>query len=125
MAMFTGKVALVTGGSAGIGRATAVAFAREGAKVVVASRRVKEGEETVHLVREAGSDGFFIKTDVAKASEVKTMVEKTVATYGRLDYAFNNAGVIEPKPGPMVEQTEETFDQIKHKYQGRLAVDEI
>ncbi len=112
MAAFTGKVAIVTGGSAGIGRATAVAFAREGAKVVVASRRVKEGEETVQLIREAGSDGFFIKTDVAKASDVKTMVEKTVATYGRLDCAFNNAGVIEPKPGPLVEQTEETFDQI-------------
>jgi len=112
MAAFTGKVAIVTGGSAGIGRATAVAFAREGAKVVVASRRIKEGEETVHLIREAGSDGFFIKTDVAKAAEVKTMVEKTVATYGRLDYAFNNAGVIEPKPGPLVEQTEETFAHV-------------
>jgi len=112
MAAFTGKVAIVTGGSAGIGRATAVAFAREGAKVVVASRRIKEGEETVQLIKRAGSDGFFIKTDVAKAAEVKTMVEKTVATYGRLDYAFNNAGVIEPKPGPLVEQTEETFAHV-------------
>jgi NAD(P)-dependent dehydrogenase (short-subunit alcohol dehydrogenase family) len=112
MAAFTGKVAIVTGGSAGIGRATAVAFAREGAKVVVASRRVAEGEETVHLIRQAGSDGLFIKTDVAQAADVRTMVEKTVATYGRLDYAFNNAGVVEPKPGPLVEQTEEAFDQI-------------
>ena len=112
MAVFTGKVAIVTGGSAGIGRATAVAFAREGAKVVVASRRIKEGEETVQLIKRAGSDGFFIKTDVAKAAEVKTMVEKTVATYGRLDYAFNNAGVIEPKPGPLVEQTEETLAHV-------------
>jgi len=112
MAAFTGKVALVTGGSAGIGRATAVAFAREGAKVVVASRRMKEGDETIQLVRQAGSDGFFIKTDVAKAADVKAMVEKTVATYGRLDYAFNNAGVIEEKPGPLVEQSEETFARI-------------
>ena len=112
MAAFTGKVALVTGGSAGIGRAAAVAFAREGAKVVVASRRNKEGEETVQLIKRAGSDGFFIKTDVAKAADVKAMVEKTVATYGRLDYAFNNAGVIEPKPGPLVEQTDETFAHV-------------
>jgi NAD(P)-dependent dehydrogenase (short-subunit alcohol dehydrogenase family) len=112
MAAFTGKVAIVTGGSAGIGRAAAVAFAREGAKVVVASRRIKEGEETVQLVKKAGSDGFFIKTDVAKAADVKAMVEKTVATYGRLDYAFNNAGVIEEKPGPLVEQSEETFGRI-------------
>ena len=112
MAAFTGKVAIVTGGSSGIGRATAIAFAREGAKVVVASRRIKEGEETVQLVKKAGSDGFFIKTDVAKAADIKAMVEKTVATYGRLDYAFNNAGVIEQTPGPLVEQSEETFGRI-------------
>jgi NAD(P)-dependent dehydrogenase (short-subunit alcohol dehydrogenase family) len=112
MAAFTGKVALVTGGSSGIGRAAAIAFAREGAKVVVASRRIKEGEETVQLVKKAGSDGFFIKTDVAKAADVRAMVEKTLATYGRLDYAFNNAGVIEEKPGPLVEQSEETFARI-------------
>jgi NAD(P)-dependent dehydrogenase (short-subunit alcohol dehydrogenase family) len=112
MAAFTEKVALITGGSAGIGRATAIAFAREGAKVVVASRRIKEGEETVQLVKKAGSDGFFIKTDVAKAADVRAMVEKTIATYGRLDYAFNNAGVIEEKPGPLVEQSEETFGRI-------------
>lgn len=112
MAAFTGKVAIVTGGSSGIGRATAIAFAREGAKVVVASRRIKEGEETVQLVKKADSDGFFIKTDVAKAADIRAMVEKTVATYGRLDYAFNNAGVIEQTPGPIVEQTEETFGRI-------------
>jgi NAD(P)-dependent dehydrogenase (short-subunit alcohol dehydrogenase family) len=112
MAAFTGKVAIVTGGSAGIGRAAAIAFAREGAKVVVASRRNKEGEDTVQLIKQAGSDGFFIKTDVAKAADVRAMVEKTIATYGRLDYAFNNAGVIEEKPGPLVEQSEETFARI-------------
>jgi NAD(P)-dependent dehydrogenase (short-subunit alcohol dehydrogenase family) len=112
MAAFAGKVAIVTGGSSGIGRATAIGFAREGAKVVVASRRIKEGEETVQLVKKAGSDGFFIKTDVAKTADVRAMVEKTVATYGRLDYAFNNAGVIEQTPGPLVEQSEETFGRI-------------
>ena len=111
MASLTGKVALITGGSSGIGRASAIAFAREGAKVAIASRREQEGEETVRLVKEAGSDGFFVKTDVAKASDVRAMVEKTVQQYGRLDYAFNNAG-IEEVPTPLVDQTEETFDQI-------------
>lgn len=111
MASLTGKVAIVTGGSSGIGRATAIAFAREGAKVAIASRRPEEGEETVRLVKEAGSDGFFVKTDVAKAADVSAMVEKTVQHYGRLDYAFNNAG-IEEAPTPLVEQTEETFDRI-------------
>lgn len=111
MASLTGKVAIVTGGSSGIGRATAIAFAREGAKVAIASRREEEGEETVRLVKEAGSDGFFVKTDVAKAADVSAMVEKTVQHYGRLDYAFNNAG-IEEAPTSLVEQTEETFDRI-------------
>lgn len=111
MASLTGKVAIITGGSSGIGRATAIAFASEGAKVAIASRRTDEGEETVRLVKEAGSDGFFVKTDVAKAADVSAMVEKTVQQYGRLDYAFNNAG-IEETPTPLVEQTEETFDQI-------------
>ncbi len=111
MALFTGKVALVTGGSSGIGRATAIAFARKGASVVVASRRSEEGEETVKLVKEAGSDGLFVKTDVTQATDVEAMVEQTIRSYGRLDYAFNNAG-IEQAPSPLVEQTEETFDQI-------------
>jgi NAD(P)-dependent dehydrogenase (short-subunit alcohol dehydrogenase family) len=111
MASLTGKVAIITGGSSGIGRATAIAFAREGAKVAIASRREEEGEETVRLVKEAGSDGFFVKTDVAKAADVSAMVEKTVQQYGSLDYAFNNAG-IEEAPTSLVEQTEETFDRI-------------
>lgn len=110
MTSFTGKVALVTGGSSGIGGATTIAFAREGIKVVVASRRTEEGEETVGLIKEAGRDGFFVKTDVTKAADVSTMVEKTMLNYSRLDYAFNNAG-IEEMPGALVEQTEESFDQ--------------
>jgi NAD(P)-dependent dehydrogenase (short-subunit alcohol dehydrogenase family) len=92
------KVAIVTGGNSGIGRATAIALAREGAKVTVAARRASEGEETVRLVKEAGSD-------------VRSLVEKTVDTYGRLDYAVNNAGIGE-KMTPLVEQTSEKFDQI-------------
>lgn len=111
MTLFSGKVAIVTGGSSGIGRASAIAFAREKAMVVVASRREDEGQETVRLIKEAGSDGFFVKTDVAKEADVKAMVEKTIQAYGRLDYAFNNAG-IEQLPTPLVEQTEETFDKV-------------
>jgi NAD(P)-dependent dehydrogenase (short-subunit alcohol dehydrogenase family) len=107
------KVAIVTGGSSGIGRATAVALAKEGVKIVVAARRAKEGEETVNLVREAGSDGIFVKTDVADEVSVRSLVEKTVRSYGRLDYAFNNAGV-EQTMTPLVEQTVEEFDQIMH-----------
>jgi NAD(P)-dependent dehydrogenase (short-subunit alcohol dehydrogenase family) len=111
MSQFTGKVALVTGGSSGIGRACAIAFAREGAKVVICDRNLEKGEETVKLVREAGSDGLFIQTDVAQEADVKAMVEDTITTFNRLDYACNNAG-IEQFVTPITEQTAETFDQI-------------
>ena len=105
------KVAIVTGGNSGIGRATAIAIAKEGAKVTIAGRRVKEREETVRLIKEAGSEGIFVKTDVANENDVRSLVERTVETYGRLDYAFNNAG-IEQTMAPLAEQTVEEFDQI-------------
>jgi NAD(P)-dependent dehydrogenase (short-subunit alcohol dehydrogenase family) len=105
------KVAIVTGGNSGIERATAIALAREGAKVTVAGRRASEGEETVRLIKEAGSDAIFVKTDVAIENDVRSLVEKTVDTFGRLDYAVNNAGIGE-KMTPLVEQTSEKFDQI-------------
>jgi NAD(P)-dependent dehydrogenase (short-subunit alcohol dehydrogenase family) len=92
-AEFEGKVALVTGGSAGIGRATAIAFVRKGAKVVVADVDVKAGEETVRLIKGAGGEAIFVKTDVAKSSEVEALIKKTVEAYGKLDYAFNNAAI--------------------------------
>lgn len=111
MSTFINKVALVTGGTSGIGRETAVAFAREGARVVVAGRRETEGSETVRLLRDAGSDGLFVRTDVSKEAEVKSLVEQTVATFGRLDYAFNNAGIEQP-PGTIDQQDETLFDQI-------------
>jgi NAD(P)-dependent dehydrogenase (short-subunit alcohol dehydrogenase family) len=109
--MMDQKVAIVTGGSSGIGRATAIALAKQGAKVTVAARRSKEGEETVHLIKEAGSDGIFVKTDVANENDVRSLVEKTVKQYNRLDYAFNNAG-IEEMTTPLVDQTSKVFDQI-------------
>ena len=105
-----GKVGLVTGGTSGIGRETAVLFAKAGAKVVVAGRRTSEGEETIELVRSAGGDGLFVKTDVSKASEVETLVQKAVERFGRLDVAFNNAG-IEGVWSPIVRQSEEDWDR--------------
>jgi NAD(P)-dependent dehydrogenase (short-subunit alcohol dehydrogenase family) len=105
-----GRVALVTGGTSGIGRETAVHFAKAGAKVVVAGRREQEGQETVELVDAAGSSGFFVKADVSKAAEVEALIQKTVERFGRLDIAFNNAG-IEGVWVPIVRQSEEDWDR--------------
>lgn len=110
MAECEGKVALVTGGTSGIGRETAVLFGERGARVVVAGRRVNDGKETVDLIHSAGGEGIFVQTDVSEASEVKAVVEKTVEAFGGLDYAFNNAGT-EGKWVPIVEQSEEDWDQ--------------
>jgi NAD(P)-dependent dehydrogenase (short-subunit alcohol dehydrogenase family) len=90
---FEGKTALVTGGGYGIGRAAAFAFAQRGAKVVVADINVKNGEETVHRIKEASGEAIFVKTDVSQEAEVKKLVERAVETYGKLDCAFNNAGI--------------------------------
>jgi len=110
MASMQGKVAVITGGSSGIGRAAAVAFAREGAKVV-ASRREAEGQETIGLVKAAGSEGLFVRADVAQDADVKALVTKTVRAFGRLDYAFNNAGV-EEDPGPFTDKTEAVYNRL-------------
>lgn len=87
-----GNVALVTGGSAGIGRATALAMATEGARVVIANRGVAGGRETVRLIGEAGGEATFIQTDVSQPDDVQALIAQTVTTYGRLDCTFNNAG---------------------------------
>jgi NAD(P)-dependent dehydrogenase (short-subunit alcohol dehydrogenase family) len=89
----TGKVALVTGGSSGIGRATCVRFAQEGATVVLAARRVAEGEQTAHLVCEAGGEALFVRADVAQPADVQALVTTCLERYGHLDYACNNAGI--------------------------------
>jgi NAD(P)-dependent dehydrogenase (short-subunit alcohol dehydrogenase family) len=104
---FENKVAIVTGGSFGIGKATAIAFAERGAKVVIADW--VEDPETVNHIKHMGSEAIFVKCDVSKDSDVKAMVEKTLATFGRLDYAFNNAG-IEGLSTPVHECTEENWD---------------
>ncbi len=111
MSEFKGKVAVVTGGTSGIGRATAVLFAQHGAKVVVAGRREAEGKETLDLMRKAGGEGVFVKCDVARAADVQALFDKTVATYGRVDCAFNNAG-IEGMLQPIAEQSEEEWDRV-------------
>lgn len=88
-----GKIALVTGGGSGIGQATALIFAREGAKVVIADVLVEGGEATVSQIKKGGGDAVFVKADVSQDAEVEALVQKAVATYGRLDCAFNNAGI--------------------------------
>ena len=90
---FSGKVALVTGGTSGIGKATAIEFARAGAKVVLSGRREKEGAQVVVEIKKLGGDAAFVRADVSKDADVKAMVDFTVGKYGRLDIAFNNAGV--------------------------------
>lgn len=109
--MASQKVAIITGGSSGIGRATAVALAKEGVRVVIAARRANESEETLELVKRAGSDGIFVKTDVTREHEVEQLVELAVGKYGRLDYAFNNAG-IEEDPTPFLDQSSTVFENI-------------
>ena len=106
-----GKVALITGASSGMGRAAALAFAREGAKVVVVDVNVEGGKETVQMVKGAGGESIFVKTDVTNGHDVEEMVKETDETFGRLDCAFNNAGVSGPFL-PLVDHTEEQWDQI-------------
>ncbi len=108
MNLMAGKVAIVTGASSGIGRATAIAFGNAGASVVVVARRADKGEESVQLIQAAGGEAVFIQADVTKASDIEAMVQKTVEIYGRLDYAFNNAG--SGTPGKITDLSEADWD---------------
>lgn len=108
---FEGKVAIVSGAASGIGRATAVAFARDGAEVTVGDVDFEGGEETVRLIKEAGSKAIFVSTNVAKAADVKAMVDQTIETFGGLDLAVNNAG-IEGALAPTAEYEEDSFDKV-------------
>ncbi|MBM3700326.1 MAG: SDR family oxidoreductase [Actinobacteria bacterium] len=108
---FHGKVAIVTGAGMGIGRATALLFAIEGAKVVVADINMDKAQETVSMIKNIDGDGLSVKTDVTKAVDVKAMVDETIMNYGRLDFACNNAG-IGGVSGMTAECTEENWDNV-------------
>lgn len=108
---FSGQVALVTGSANGIGRATAQAFAAEGLKVVVADLDVLGGEETVALIQAAGGEALFVSCNVTREADVQNLMARTIEAYGRLDYAFNNAG-IEIEKGRLAEGSLDEFDAI-------------
>ena len=109
MGRFTEKTVLVTGGGSGIGRATALKFASEGAAVVIGNRNEALGQETVELITQSGGNASFYKTDVGRSENVKALIDYTVATYGGLHAAFNNAGVEDPE-AMTPDHTDETFD---------------
>ena len=107
-----GKVALVTGAASGIGRATALTFAREGAKLIIADMNENGGQQTVHLITENGGDATFVQVNVANATEVQAMISKVVDTYGRLDCAFNNAGILSGRRVLTAEYPEDVWQQV-------------
>ena len=102
------RVVLITGALTGIGRATALAFAKEGSRIVISGRREEEGEKLVAELRKLGAEAEFIRSDVRQDEDLRRLVDKTVARFGRLDAAVNCAGT-EGKPGPVTEQTAETY----------------
>ena len=107
-----GKVAIVTGGNAGIGKATARLFAAEGAKTIVCARRVEEGEETVNEIVESGGIAAFVQADVSRSADVKALVDQTVNLYGTVDCLFNNAGISGTPGTPITELEEEEWEQV-------------
>ena len=109
---FESKIVLVTGGNAGIGQAVALAFAQEGAKVVITGRRASEGNETVAMIKDSGGDGHFVQSDVSKTEDVKSMIEACITTYGGLDIAVNNAGIEGTHFIPTADYDEEVWDKV-------------
>ncbi|MCC2971914.1 SDR family oxidoreductase [Massilia sp. IC2-476] len=110
-APFAGKVAIVTGAASGIGRATALAFGRAGAHVVVADTAIDGGHATAAMIVESGGKALFVRSDITKSNEVEALVEKTINYYGRLDIAVNNAAIDE-ECAPLAEGDEEQFERI-------------
>jgi NAD(P)-dependent dehydrogenase (short-subunit alcohol dehydrogenase family) len=112
MTAFSGKVALVTGASSGLGEATAWRFAQEGAKVVVAARRADQGTRVVQRIEAAGGEALFVQADVARAGDVERMVASALERFGRLDCAVNNAGIAGPRFTPIADVTEAQWDEV-------------
>ncbi|MFN7937030.1 MAG: glucose 1-dehydrogenase [Bryobacteraceae bacterium] len=112
MHSFSGKVALITGGTAGIGAAAALRFARDGAKIVIAARRVEQGEALVRKIEAMRTEALFVKADVSQRADIERMVEQTVARFGRLDYAVNNAGIAGPVMTPVADVDEAAWDAV-------------
>jgi A-factor type gamma-butyrolactone 1'-reductase (1S-forming) len=112
MKPFTGKVALVTGASSGLGAAAAVKFAQQGARVVLAARRIDQGQAVAARIRDAGGEALFVATDVARAQDIEAAVAAAVGKFGRLDCAVNNAGVSGPRFTPMAEVSEAQWDEV-------------
>jgi NAD(P)-dependent dehydrogenase (short-subunit alcohol dehydrogenase family) len=111
MKILENKVALVTGGTSGIGKATAIAMGAAGAKVVFSGRREAEGEDVANSIRQSGAKCLFVRSDVSSETDVKALIQQTVEHYGRLDFAFNNAGIESPTK-PLHEQSVEDFDKL-------------
>jgi NAD(P)-dependent dehydrogenase (short-subunit alcohol dehydrogenase family) len=112
MKSFAGKVALVTGGSSGLGEATAMKFAREGARVVIAARRVEESMQVVQRIAAMGGEAHFVPTDVSRGADAESMVKEAVQKFGRLDCAVNNAGIVGPRFTPIADVTETEWDKV-------------
>jgi NAD(P)-dependent dehydrogenase (short-subunit alcohol dehydrogenase family) len=109
---FAGKVVLVTGGSSGLGEATALEFASEGAKVVIGARRAGQSADVVKRIAAAGGEAHFVQADMSRAADVENLVRETVKKFGRLDCAVNNAGISGPRFTPVADVTEEQWDQV-------------
>ncbi len=112
MEAFDGKVALVTGASSGIGAATAIAFARAGARVVLAARREEKAQQIVQQIESLGAQSLFVKTDVSKPADIENLIASTLSAYGRLDCAVNNAGIAGPINTPVAEIEDEDWDAV-------------
>jgi len=112
MDTFKGKVALVTGGSSGLGAATALHFASEGAKVVIAARRSEQSESVLRQIEALGSEGLYVQTDVSRSADVQVMVDAALTRFGRIDCAVNNAGVTGPVRTPVASVEEEQWDSL-------------